>query len=54
VREEEWTPSYGGVQTRMDFLLKRDQTVVEMRMTRRGLDQRKVADELIVDKEHYR
>lgn len=54
VREEEWTPSYGGTRTRMDFLLKREQTVVETKMTRPGLDQRKVVDELIVDKEHYR
>jgi hypothetical protein len=54
VREEEWTPSYGATRTRMDFLLKREQTVVETKMTRPGLDQRKVVDELIVDKEHYR
>lgn len=54
VREEEWTPSYGGTRTRMDFLLKREQTVVETKMTRPGLEQRKVVEELIVDKEHYR
>jgi len=54
VREEEWTPSYGATRTRMDFLLKRERTVVETKMTRPGLDQRKVVDELIVDKEHYR
>lgn len=54
VREEEWTPSYGATRTRMDFLLKREQTVVETKMTRPGLEQRKVVEELIVDKEHYR
>jgi hypothetical protein len=54
VRGEEWTPSYGATRTRMDFLLKREQMVVETKMTRPGLDQRRVVDELIVDKEHYR
>jgi REase_DpnII-MboI len=54
VREEEWTPSYGGSRARMDFLLKREQLVVEAKMTRDRLDQRKVVEELIIDKEHYR
>lgn len=54
VREEEWTPSYGGSRTRMDFLLKREQMVVETKMTRERLDQSKVVDELVIDKAHYR
>jgi hypothetical protein len=54
VRPEEWAPSYAGSRTRMDFLLKRERTVVETKMTRKGLDQRKVVEELIVDKDHYR
>jgi REase_DpnII-MboI len=29
VRREEWTPSYAGSQSRMDFLLKREKIVVE-------------------------
>jgi REase_DpnII-MboI len=51
---EEWTPSYGGSSTCMDFLLKREGTVIETKMTRRRLDQKGVIDELINDKEHYR
>jgi hypothetical protein len=54
VREEEWTPSYAGLHARMDFLLKRERTVVETKMTRERLDQRGVLEELIVDKAHYR
>jgi hypothetical protein len=54
VREEEWTPSYAGVSTRMDFLLKREAIVVETKMTRERLDERKLVAELLVDKEHYR
>jgi REase_DpnII-MboI len=43
VREEEWTPSYGGARARMDFLLKRERKVVETKMTWAGLEQRKAA-----------
>lgn len=54
VRPEEWTPSYGGAATRMDFLLKREQVVVEAKMTRRNLDQKKIISQLSEDIERYR
>lgn len=54
VRPEEWTPSYGGTNTRMDFLLKAEQVVIEVKMTRKGLDQKKILEELAVDKMRYR
>lgn len=54
VRDEEYTPSRGGVTSRVDLLLKREQIVIEAKMTRDGLDQRKVAKELAIDKEMYR
>ena len=54
VRPEEWTPSYGGKSTRMDFLLKREKVVVEVKMTRKGLDQKGVIIQLTEDKERYR
>jgi len=54
VRAEEWTPSYAGNASRMDFLLKRERVVVEAKMTRESLKQRDVAEELIQDKERYR
>lgn len=54
VRAEEWTPSYGGTHSRMDFLLKAELLVVEVKMIRKGLDQREVTRQLAVDKEHYR
>jgi hypothetical protein len=38
----------------MDFLLKRERIVVEAKMTRKGLDQKKVGDELIIDMRRYR
>lgn len=54
VRPEEWTPSYGGKSTRMDFLLKREQVVVEVKMTRKGLKQKELIVQLTEDKERYR
>lgn len=54
VRPEEWNPSYGGVQSRSDLLLKRERVVVETKMTRRGLGQRELVNQLTVDKAQYR
>ena len=54
VRGEEPTPSHGGLASRMDLFLKNEKIVIETKMTRAGLNQRKVAEELAVDKELYR
>ena len=54
VRGEEPTPSHGGLASRMDLYLKNEQIVIETKMTRPGLTQRKVAEQLAVDKELYR
>lgn len=54
VRPEEHVPSYGGSRSRLDFLLKRERTVIETKMTRNGLGQRKLVEELTIDKAHYR
>lgn len=53
VRPEEWTPSYAGKSSRMDFLLKSEQVVIETKMGRRGLTHSNLGDELIVDIERY-
>jgi hypothetical protein len=53
VRTEEWTPSRAGRSSRMDFLLKSERIVVEAKMTRPGLTDGKVGEELIIDVEHY-
>ncbi|MDJ0678124.1 MAG: hypothetical protein QNJ36_22520 [Calothrix sp. MO_167.B42] len=54
VRDEEYTPSYASKATRMDFLLKREEIVIEVKMTRKGLSDKEVADQLILDIERYR
>jgi hypothetical protein len=54
VRAEEWTPSYAGGTARMDFLLKAERVVVEVKMTRRGLGQRELGDQLLQDALRYK
>jgi hypothetical protein len=49
VRPEEWTPSYAGNASRMDFLLKPEQIVVEAKMTRKNLDQKELTNQLAID-----
>ncbi len=53
VRPEEWTPSYAGNSSRIDFLLPRERTIIEAKMTRPNLGQKEVANELIIDVARY-
>lgn len=53
VRPEEWTPSYAGRAARMDFLLKSEQVVVETKMTRDGLSDKDLGEQLIIDIARY-
>lgn len=53
VRPEEYTPSYAGVTSRMDFLLKGEKTVVEVKMASNKLKDRGISDELIIDISRY-
>ena len=54
VRVEEWTPSYAGKSARMDFFLPTEETVLEIKKTRDGLETREIGDQLIVDIARYR
>lgn len=54
IRREEWTPSYAGGSARMDFLLKQERTVIEVKRTRRGLGDKELGSQLIEDKARYR
>ncbi len=54
IRPEEFTPSYAGSSTRMDFLLPAHRIVIETKIVRDRAHARRVGDELIVDIEHYR
>ena len=54
VRAEEWTPSYAGGSSRVDFLLKNERTFVEVKKTRKGLADREIGDQLLLDIERYK
>lgn len=53
VRPEEWTPSYAGGSSRMDFLLKLEQIVIAGKKSRSGLEARELEEQLIVDIQKY-
>ena len=54
IRPEEFTPSYAGSATRMDFLLPEHRLVIEVKRIRDNSHASKVGNELILDIEHYR
>jgi hypothetical protein len=53
VRSEEWVPTYAGGSARTDFLIKTERVFVEAKMTRPGLSERDLVDQLIVDFSRY-
>jgi len=53
IRAEEWTPSYAGKSSRMDFLLKEEEIVIEVKMTRKGLGEREIGSQLLEDIGRY-
>jgi len=54
IRPEEFTPSYAGSSTRMDFLLPAHNLVIELKFVRDRSHAKRIGDELIIDIEHYR
>lgn len=54
IRSEEWTPSYAGQCARMDFLLKNEKVVIEVKKTRENLKDKDVGNQLIEDIERYK
>lgn len=54
VRPEEWTPSYAGGSKRMDFLLKESEIAIEVKMTRKGLGDKELGEQLIIDIANYK
>jgi hypothetical protein len=55
IRPEEYTPSYAGGSSRMDFLLKKEKIAVETKMTRKGkgTEDNRIGQELLLDIERY-
>lgn len=54
VRAEESSPSRAAAGSRIDLLLKSERIVIETKMTRPSLSQKKLLDEIAADKERYR
>lgn len=54
VREEDPAPIRAGGSSRVDFILKSQRIAVEVKMTREGLKDRTLGDQLIDDIERYR
>lgn len=54
IRPEEFTPSYAGSSTRMDFLLPEYSLVIETKIVRDKSHGKHLGDELIIDMDHYR
>lgn len=53
IRTEEWVPSYAGGSSRMDFLLKNEQIVIEVKKTRNHLSDKEAGEQLLIDIAKY-
>ena len=54
IRPEEYTPSYAGGSSRIDFLIKSEKIAIETKKTRKGLKGKEIADQLIIDIDRYK
>lgn len=54
VREEECAPSCAGTASRIDFLLKEEKIAIEIKMTRKGLADKELGNQLIEDIKKYK
>lgn len=54
VRAEEYTPSYAGGSSRIDFLIKSENIGIEIKKTRANLRDKELGEQLIIDKERYK
>lgn len=53
VRPEENAPSFAGASPRLDFLLKEEKIVIELKKTRENLTEKRIGDELLADITRY-
>lgn len=53
IRPEEWTPSYAGRSARVDFLLKNERIIIEVKKTRATLKDGDLGEQLIIDQARY-
>jgi hypothetical protein len=54
VRSEEYTPSYAGSSSRIDFILKREQLALEIKFAHKSKTAKAIGDELLIDIGRYK
>jgi hypothetical protein len=54
IRPEEWTPSYAGGSSRVDFLLPEINTIIEIKKTRQYTATKTLGEQLIIDIAKYK
>lgn len=54
VRDEDYVPSYAGSNSRVDFVLKNEKVVIEVKMTNDKLKDKLVGEQLVVDIARYK
>lgn len=53
IRPEEYTPSYAGANSRIDFVLKDESIIIEIKKSRKTLTAKKLGEELMIDSQRY-
>lgn len=53
VRPEEYIPSYAGSSSRVDFLLKKEKIVIEVKFASQKLKEKEIGNQLIIDIKKY-
>ena len=53
IRAEEYTPSYAGASSRIDFLLKQEKTLIEIKYATKKLKEKEIGEQLILDIQRY-
>jgi hypothetical protein len=54
IRREEWTPSYAGGASRIDFVLPRYRIGIELKYARQSMTTKDLGEQLIVDTVKYK
>ena len=54
IREEDYSPSYAGGNSRVDFVLKNEKIVIATKMTNDGLRDKEIGSQLLIDIGRYR
>jgi len=54
IREEDYSPSYAGGNSRIDFVLKEEKIIIETKMTNDNLKDKDVGSQLLIDIGRYR